>query len=347
MSRMMFGLTLALWVGVNLAFAQDNVKKATGVKPAADAGEEKPLPPAAVKKQVRRLLSAAEGPAAKKREKVSLLRAHPAKVEPRESTVCRVRNQPAVDVASAINEFLRSERGAQPAAKPEGEAVIVAEPISNSLIIGATPQMLHDVLELVEALDRSSAMVRLEVLLVEVALGDEAKKEPSELVLKASAESMDAAIEALKKRGELTVLARPQIMTLDNQPAFLQIGQRVPRITGANVSSRGRTNSVTFEDMGLSLGLTPRIDAEKGLVTMEIDFEKSHLGPEEEGAPLATSPDGEQIRLPRVETVTAQATVKGRSGQALMLGGLVHESEFGWRELSIILTPHIVSPEED
>jgi len=347
MLRMTLSLTLALWVGANLAFAQDKVKGASKSKPTASVGEKKPPPPTPAKKQVRRLLSAAEGPAVKKREQVRLLRADARKVQERKTIVCRLRNNPAVDMAQVINEFLRSERAVAQPPKLDGSPVIMPEAIINSLIISATPHRLDEITELVEKLDRPSAMVRLEVLLVEVSLADEANKEAGELVLKASAKSVDAAITELKKRGELTVLARPQILTLDNQSAFIQIGQRLPRITGASVSSRGRANSVTLENVGLTLGVTSRINAEQRLVTMEIDFEKSHLGPDKEGVPLTTSPTGEEVRSPRIDTLTAQTTVKGRSGQSLILGGLVHKSEFGWRELLIVVTPHIVTAEDD
>ncbi len=53
-----------------------------------------------------------------------------------------------------------------------------------------------------------------------------------ELSVTLNSSGVDAVIEGLRERGELKVLARPQIMTLDNQPAFIQIGKRVPRITG-------------------------------------------------------------------------------------------------------------------
>ena len=52
------------------------------------------------------------------------------------------------------------------------------------------------------------------------------------LVLSASSESVSVLIRALQESQRLEVLGRPQIMTLDNQPAFIQVGKRVPRITG-------------------------------------------------------------------------------------------------------------------
>src|SRR5690606_6677577 len=51
------------------------------------------------------------------------------------------------------------------------------------------------------------------------------------LVLSASSESISILIRALQECRRLDVLARPQVMTLDNQPAFIQVGQRVQLIT--------------------------------------------------------------------------------------------------------------------
>ena len=129
------------------------------------------------------------------------------------------------------------------------------------------------------------------------------------LVLSASSESVSVLLRALSESHRLEVLSRPQIMTLDNQPAFIQVGQRVPRITGTTAQpdrpdqlrSRWRTS-------GLILGVTPRISPD-GLVVMEIDAEKSEVGPEAEGIPISISARARSIRSPRINTTTAQTTV--------------------------------------
>ena len=58
----------------------------------------------------------------------------------------------------------------------------------------------------------------------------------------------------------------------------------MPRITGASVSSSGRVNNVEMENVGLILAVTARIN-DDGLVTMEVDLEKSQLGDADEGTP--------------------------------------------------------------
>ena len=190
-------------------------------------------------------------------------------------------------------------------------------------------------------------------------------------VLSASSENVSFLLRALNENHRLEVLQRPQIMTLDNQPAFIQVGQRVPRITGTQVNNVGQVNTIALENVGLILGVTPRISPD-GLVAMEIDAEKSEMGPDAEGIPVSSS-EGRIIRSPRINTTTAQTTVSAMSDQTVVLGGLIAKStnEFHRKvpllgdipllgrlfrydgttnsrtELLIIMTPHIVRNESD
>lgn len=188
------------------------------------------------------------------------------------------------------------------------------------------------------------------------------------LVLSASSENVSVLLRALDQSGSMEILSRPQIMTLDNQQAFIQVGQRVPRIVSSQLTQLGQINSMELEDVGLLLGVTPRISPD-GHVVMEIDAEKSEVGPERDGIPISVSNDGSIIRSPRVEVTTAQTTVSAASGQTIVIGGLITNSnqtlsrKVPWlgdlpvlgslfrydgitnrrTELLIILTPHVIA----
>lgn len=187
------------------------------------------------------------------------------------------------------------------------------------------------------------------------------------LVLSASSRNVSFLLRALQETRRMEVLSRPQVLTLDNQPAFIQVGQRVPRIIGSIVNQNGQQNNIALENVGLIIGVTPRISPE-GNVVMEIDAEKSSLGPETEGIPVSVANNGTIIRSPRVDTTTAQATVLAADGETIILGGLITKStrerhrkvpflgdipivkylfrydqvETKRTELLIILTPHVV-----
>ncbi len=401
-----------------------------------------------------------------------LLRLDERDLAERKNEVYRLRNSPAIDVATAINEFLRSERVVQQAGPGTGspfeqlerEVIVVPEPVSNSLVISATPRYFEEIRKLVTDLDKPPPQVMIQILIAEIALNDShefgvelgiqdsvlfdrsllgdlvtttnttqgstpagiitsteeiiqaasnlpgfnfnnsplgnsgSRKALADsgrvggqglsnfavgrvnselgfggLVLSASSESVSMLIRALEESRRLEVLSRPQIRTLDNQPAFIQVGQRVPRIVASNTAQGGlQTNSVVLENVGLIVGVTPRISPD-GTVVMEIDAERSRLGPESEGIPITASLDGTVIRSPRIDTTTAQATVSAASGETIILGGLItnstqtttrrvpyladipllgdlfrYDGSFNRRtELLLILTPHVIRSPAD
>ena len=195
----------------------------------------------------------------------------------------------------------------------------------------------------------------------------------SGLVLSAASENVTAMLRALAENHRVEILQRPQIMTLDNQPAFIQVGQRVPRISAVTHNAMtGNTNSITLDNVGLILGVTPRISPD-GLVVMQIDAEKSELESDATGIPIFTSPTGQVIRSPIIDATTAQTTVAAMSEQTVVLGGLITKSKtkehhgvpvlddipvmnnfFRYdstieekTELLIIMTPHIVRNQAD
>ena len=400
-----------------------------------------------------------------------LLRLDQKDVEQRKNTVYRLKNAPAEAVARSVNDFLRSERTVQQAApgaispfqQIESEVVVVPEPVSNSLIISATPRFFDEIEVLVEKLDAQPPQVMIQVLIAEVTLNNTnefgvelglqdsllfdrsllgnlvtttqtiqgsspagiltsttqnilgATNNPGfawngaplgnsgapsslatasnvagqavsnfgvgtvnqqlgygGLVLSASSENVSVLIRALQQSNRLEILSRPQIRTLDNQPAFIQIGQRVPRIITASVTQVGSVNGVVLENVGLILGVTPRISPE-GMVVMEVDAEKSEIDVVNQGIPVSISASGAVIRSPIFNITTASTTVSANSGETIIIGGLItkssdetarrvpllsdipvvgnffrYDSSIQKRsELLIILTPYVIrTPEE-
>ena len=192
------------------------------------------------------------------------------------------------------------------------------------------------------------------------------------LVLSASSESVQALLRALSECRRVDVLSRPQIMTLDNSQAFLQVGQQVPRITASNITTTGTINTVTLDNVGILLSVTPRVSPDN-LIVMSVDAEKSELGPEDQGIPISINLAGQVVRSPFYNTILAQTIVQATEGQTIVLGGLITTNKnqdhrrvpylsnipilgnlFRFdsvsqerKELLIILTPHIVRNEED
>ncbi|MCO6458728.1 MAG: general secretion pathway protein GspD, partial [Pirellulaceae bacterium] len=192
------------------------------------------------------------------------------------------------------------------------------------------------------------------------------------LVLSAANESVNILMRALQDQGRLQVLARPQVMTLDNEEAFVQIGQRVPRITGSSTTPQGGTQSnVVDEPVGLLLRIRPRVN-QQDVVVMTVDTERSEVD-FNQGVPVSVDQFGNPVISPLIETITAQTTLSARSGQTVVFAGLIakrravetrrvpylsdvpilghlfrFDSEVTSRdELMIFLTPHIVRNDQD
>ena len=107
-----------------------------------------------------------------------LLRLDQTTDQQRKSTVIQLKNAPAVDVASAINQFLLNRRQIEQAApgqsnpfqEIEREVVVVPEPVANKLILAATPRFYDEIKALIDKLDEQPLQVMIQVLIAEVSL---------------------------------------------------------------------------------------------------------------------------------------------------------------------------------
>jgi len=101
------------------------------------------------------------------------------KVEVRRNEVYRLMNSTAVDVANALNNFIlqsiqvyRNAQQLTPFQDIEREVVVVPEPITNKLLISATPRYFPDIMRLVAELDAELPQVVIQVLIAEVSLNN-------------------------------------------------------------------------------------------------------------------------------------------------------------------------------
>jgi len=200
-------------------------------------------------------------------------------------------------------------------------------------------------------------MVMIEVLIADMRHGEAAKGDASD-----PPGDPKALIQQLEKAGKLDCLTRVQLTTVEGQKASLRVGQRAARIVGSQRiggggfgggggggfggggGGVGQVNSITFENVGLMLGVTPQIRRD-GLVVMSIDIERSQLGPAEEGPVISKPADGEAIRAAPTETLTTQTTIGARSGQGVVVGMQQTKRQGRQSELLIIVTPKLLGNE--
>ena len=194
----------------------------------------------------------------------------------------------------------------------------------------------------------------------------------SGFVFSAQSNGVSALLRALQEKRRLEVLSRPQVMALDSQQSYLQVGQRVPQILNSTIANGVQTNTTQLVDVGLILQLTPLI-SDDGKVVILVQAQKSEVGPESDGIPIQVSATGTVLRSPRIEITQAQTTVSAMDGQTILLGGLLSTRKLDVhrrvplvadipligdlfrydsvgeerRELFIIITPRIVKTAED
>jgi type II secretory pathway component GspD/PulD (secretin) len=145
------------------------------------------------------------------------------------------------------------------------------------------------------------------------------------LVLSAGSDSVNVLLRALDANFDIDILSRPQIRTVENHEALIQIGQQVPVVDGVSVTAVGSANPVIRQEQaGIILRVTPRISP-SGRIVVDVDAEKSafNLTPGT-GVPIFTdATNGNVIEAPVKEITTANTTVSVQSGQTIVLGGMI------------------------
>jgi general secretion pathway protein D len=121
-----------------------------------------------------------------------------------------------------------------------------------------------------------------------------------------------ATIHALSGVTKTEILSRPSILTRSNQQATILVGQTVPLLASSttNTNSNAITTTVSYQDIGIILKVTPFITA-NGLVEMIVSPEISSL---------STTTINSQ---PVIDKRSADTVVVTQSDQTIVIGGLI------------------------
>ena len=221
---------------------------------------------------------------------------------------------------------------------------IVPNNQNNSLLIYADGEQYAFIREVLEKFDQPVSQVFIEATLAEVTLSDDLSfgvnfsvlegSNPATTVTNSSTagavpasifpgfsvsvigSTASAVLNALESKTNVRVLSAPKLLTLNNQPATLQVGDQVPIITqqSQSVLTPGApiVNNVTLQDTGVILQVTPRVN-ESGIIILDITQEVSDVA--------TTTVSG--IDSPTIQQRRLTSTVATRSGQMIALGGLI------------------------
>ena len=130
--------------------------------------------------------------------------------------------------------------------------------------------------------------------------------------------TMTVILNALESQGNTNILSTPSLLTLDNEEAFITVGQQVPFVTGSYTNTgvgNGASNpfqTIERQSVGVTLKVTPQIN-EGDAVVMDIIQEVSSLGPALIASDIITNER-------KIETM-----VLANDGNIVVLGGLVED----------------------
>jgi general secretion pathway protein D len=127
-----------------------------------------------------------------------------------------------------------------------------------------------------------------------------------------------ATIDALESASEVRTISSPSLMVRNNADATINVGQQLPvqstRFVSGGVDTGNTIGNVQFINTGVILEVTPRVNP-GGLVYLTLRQEVS--------APGDVGVGGN----PSVDTRTISTEVAIQSGQTILLGGLIQETD--------------------
>jgi len=279
---------------------------------------------------------------------------------------------------------------------PQGEknsVRIEADEAHNALLISATARDYELIRQVLEGIDVPPLQVLIEVTVAEVTLNNQLQYGVQAFFTSGRGRAIlstattptgvtpnlpgfalsylnsglnpSIVLQALSDLTQTKVISTPRLLVLSNQTARLQVGDVVPIITQSATSTVTSTplvlNNVTYKETGVQLEVTPRVNS-GGYVTMDINQSVSSV------VNTTTS----QIDSPTFQQRRLTSTVSVKSGQSILLGGLIQQQDnrensgipvlhelpgigalFGNRndsrgrdELIMFLTPRVISNDE-
>jgi general secretion pathway protein D len=179
--------------------------------------------------------------------------------------------------------------------------------------------------------------------------------------------SIGAVLQAYQNDSDISILSTPQIMTLDNEEAEINVGENVPYLSRQDTTSGISTvagginySSYEYKDVGVTLKITPHINAED-FVRLKFDQKVSKVS------------SGGDIARPTTLTRQAKSTVVVKDKETIVIGGLVGDETtdstyqlpclgsipvLGWlfksasqsrakTNLYVFITPHIIRTQKE
>ena len=234
-----------------------------------------------------------------------------------------------------------------------GPIRIIADGVTNSLIIQATPQEWAEIERTLQQLDILPRQVLIDAQIYEVTL-DESLSIGLSAILQNRAtlantqttasfgtgagapglaaqtfaffgrtQALVAFLNASENRNRVRTLSAPSVLVKDNMVADFQVGAEVPIPTSsavaAGVQTGGNsvfTQTIAFRNTGVIMRVRPQIN-EGGSLTLEVSQEVSQAGANNTSA----------IAAPVIGKSSVNSTIVVQDNETIAIGGFIHENK--------------------
>jgi general secretion pathway protein D len=171
-----------------------------------------------------------------------------------------------------------------------------------------------------------------------------------------------AFVRAVKTDTDFNIISTPQILTLDNEEASIEVGQNIPFVTRVDLGDQTTSRAIQnfeYKDVGVTLKVTPQINDE-GFIRLKVE--------ESIKAVISQTALGGTVLAPTTAYRTAKTSINLKAGETAVIGGLIETTlnrgktqtpclgnipALGWlfkntsdrdekTNLMVFLTPHVV-----
>jgi len=235
-----------------------------------------------------------------------------------------------------------------------GNVRIIADVITNSLIIQATPQEWAEIERTVQQLDVLPRQVLIDARIYEVTLSDSLELSLSAILQKQGtlkdttttasfvgsgggppslaaqtfafvgrAHELVAFLNASENRSRVRTLSAPSVLVKDNMIADFTVGADIPIPTSsavaAGVQSNGNsvfTQTISFRSVGVIMRVKPQIN-EGGTITLDVSQEVSQ----------ASANTTSTIAAPSIGKSSVNSTIVVQDNDTIAIGGFIRENK--------------------
>ena len=142
--------------------------------------------------------------------------------------------------------------------------------------------------------------------------------------------SMEGMIDFLKTQGDVNIVSNPKVMTLNNQPAIINVGTEVnyryQTESTTDLSSDSGNTAISYENdstfVGVTLDITPQV-TKNDYIILKINPVISELVEEDQH----TDENGIPILAPDIKIKQLSSIVKVKNNNKVVIGGLIGQNE--------------------